>query len=250
MIVQTRSRTLRLIRQHDHALASGRLAHDWVGFGAEVRPLAHEAVLGITLHDVGWLEADGSPRLDPDTGSPVGFETFPDDDRRRLYTHGLDLVERIHPYAALLGSLHYARFRMPEGFLAAERARQDRLRERLGPDASDDTRVRSDLACLVLMDDLSLVACCAPPATVEAPDWLAPERVGHRRDGTRFTLGWRGETELVLDPFPFRAPVRLRIPCRDLPRERFADAAALARAWDAAPRATHAVDVVPPETDA
>lgn len=249
MIVQTRSGNLRLIRQHDHALASGRLAHEWTGTSSEPAPLSHEAVLAIALHDLSWREADRAPRRNAATGEILSFETWPVQERIALYSAGLDEVERIHPYAGLLGSLHYGGFlaKEHEDFGRREAARRDRLRAELGPAAPDEARVRSDLAWLRFFDLLSLFICLTGPAAVRAaPDWLAAAKVGAAPAGIQLALRWAEEDTLLVDPFPFRAPVDLRIPCRDLPLAPFSTDEALRAAWDAAPPASHDIRITRP----
>lgn len=250
MIVQTRSRALRLIRQHDHALASGGLAHEWTGLdrGGDRAPLSLDAVLAVALHDFAWSRTDRLPRLDPDTGSALGFEEHPKEERVAFYSAGLDEAERIHPYSALLGSLHYGGFvaaRAYPAFTAGERARQARLRGELslGPEA--DARIESDRLHLRLFDNLSLFVCLTNPSSRKPPAWLAPERVGVTPDGERIRLRWKDDGILLVDPFPFRAPVELRVPCRDLPATRFESEEDLRAAWKTAPATAHRVTLCP-----
>jgi hypothetical protein len=245
MIVQKRREFLRLIRQHDHALASGRLALEWAGNGDAPEPLSHETVLGVSLHDVGWSRADDTPRWDPVTGGVVGFETFPVEERAALYEEGLAFVERVHGWSALLCTLHYAGFGVSEDFRRRQDARLARLRAAVCPTEADDARARRDLAFLRWFDDLSLVACLTGPLSLEPPAWLDTARLTSGPDGIAREVRWADESTLAIDPFPFRVPVTLEIPCRDLPG-RLDDAEALRRGWDSAPWRRHPVRVTPP----
>jgi hypothetical protein len=240
MIVQKRRESLRLIRQHDHALASGRLALEWAGNGDAPEPLSHETILGVSLHDVGWSRADEAPRWDPATGGVVGFETFPLEERAALYEEGLAFVERVHGWSAMLCALHYAGFGVSEDFRRRQDARIERLRAAVCGTEADNVRARRDHAFLRWFDDLSLIACLTGPLALEPPAWLSTARLEDGPDGVVRETRWIDESTLAVHPFPFRRPVGLEIPCRDLP-EKLRDAVALQRAWDAAPWRRHQV---------
>ncbi|MGQ0719947.1 MAG: DUF3891 family protein [Candidatus Eiseniibacteriota bacterium] len=244
MIVQKRTGSLRLIRQHDHALASGRLALEWVGNGAKPEALSLETVLGVSLHDVGWSRADETPRRDEASGGVVGFETFPAEERAALYEEGLDFVERVHPWCALLCTMHYAGFGVSEDFRRRQKARRERLERTLPLGPEDVVRARYAHACLRHFDDLSLVACLAGPLALDPPPWLDADRVAKGPDGILRDVRWRDEEAMTIHPFPFRQPVVLEIPCRDLPL-RFEGPEELRAAWDAAPWRRHQVRLVP-----
>ncbi|MFG0306742.1 MAG: DUF3891 family protein [Phycisphaerales bacterium JB040] len=117
-----------LVQQPHHAQVSGYLAAHWGGVNGFARPGAYpgatdparwrdEVVLGIAEHDNGWWETEAMPRISDRDGLPVGVgeAAAPSDaneftpwisaglDRWRL---GIGRLERQHPYAALLVSLH------------------------------------------------------------------------------------------------------------------------------------------------
>lgn len=151
MLVQRRGRTLRLVRQHDHAMAAGRMAHAWRGLGPRGRRgpadgpgaagagsdggrLPFRLVLAVALHDVAWRELDRRPRLDPERGRPFGFDEHPLAEKLEAYRRGLDEMEAVDPWLGLLGSLHYASFVGEDGagaFLRREESRRRRLRAAL-----------------------------------------------------------------------------------------------------------------------
>jgi hypothetical protein len=174
----------------------------------------------------------------------------------RLYERGLDAVESIDPYAGLLSSLHFSGFftshwdwhhghRLPilegaEGeavdrFVALERERQRRLRERLGVGGGAADRV---LMCgyfwLQLWDRISLDVCRHgfggwsgdyPPAPVDP----APGA-----ETVRLHVALEPGGVCRLDPYPLLAlPFRARVPAALVPPEAVADPAELRRAWRA-----------------
>lgn len=248
MVVIVRSGSLRLIRQLDHSLACGRMALAWVGTGPRPEPLPPGIAAGIGLHDLAWGTTDVEPVLEADTGRPMSFLTIPDDVRARMFRAGLDRQERIDETATILASLHYSRFlalHADAAFVAHEEARRRRLLARQPADRDENRWLRlADL--LRHLDDLSLYVCLATPDGCERPDWLTDERVGTGPDGRTGRLGWTDSRTLELDPFPFRDPLALEIPCRDLPREPYASADALRDAWYAAVPSAHRVALVPP----
>lgn len=250
MILQHRTDgTLRVFTQHDHGLCCGELAHAWRGAGA---PLSLALALVVAMHDVAWTELDDLANITPDAlpfddeaGLPRDFQTLGLTDKIALYGEGIDLLERMHPYAGLLMSFHYAFFipaeRAPE-FTAHEQRRRARLADALGLDAPDAPAVLEDFARLKFFDLISLYSCLAAPGAVDArrPFWIRDElKLGEET----FALGWRGEDVLTMAPFCFDAPVEAPIAYRDLPTQTFEDAAAFLAAWRGAPAQTWALRV-------
>lgn len=239
MILQPRPTGLRLLRQHDHALAAGAIAHAWRTIGEGSGRLPHRLVLAVSLHDVAWRELDASPRLDPDTGRPYSFDTHPLDEKLRAYRTGLDRMAAVDPHVGLLGSLHYSSF-VDEGsaseFLEHERDRRRRLARSAGPDGSDEAirRARRELPWLQFLDHLSLRLCSSPPPVPddELPPWMDRTSALEAPDGRSVTIEWDGEDAAVLDPWPLADDaVVLELPVRDLPERSYPDAAALEAAW-------------------
>jgi hypothetical protein len=247
MVVQVRRDAFRVMRQHDHAIASGALAAAWIGTGDRPAPLPFQAVLGIALHDLAWRDADALLRRDPATGGVLSFLEHPREERLRFYAAGIEAAERIHPYAGLLASSHYAGFAWGEGepFVQRERERQARLRRALG---IDDDRARGELRLhrlfVGLFDDLSLFACLAGPASLARPAWLLPGDAADAPEGSRLRLAWRDAETIAVVPFPFRDAVDLAIPARDLPRVAYEDDATVRRAWEEAPPIVHRIRFV------
>jgi hypothetical protein len=242
MVVQVRRDASRVIRQHDHAIASGVLASAWIGTGERPDPLPFEAVLGVALHDCAWRDTDAVPRRDPATGGVLSFLEHPREERLRAYAIGIDAAERIHPYAGLLASLHYGGFDWGDvavAFERNERERRERLVAELGLDDDRRETLRIHRGFVALFDDLSLFACLATPGSLSRPEWLLPGDVTETPAGTRLTLVWRDAETVAIDPFPFRETVELAIPARDLPRVAHDDDASVRRAWNAAPPITH-----------
>lgn len=250
MIVQPRSDGLRLIRQHDHALAAGELAHAWtVASGA----LPFRLVAAVGLHDVAWRELDRRPSRDPATGRPHAFDGHPLEPKLRAYAAGIDEMEAIDPWIGLLGSLHYSSFlddAAAPGFLESERRRRARLEQRLrerrtvgeadGPEtgaADPSSRLRRDLGWLKFFDGLSLRLCLSPPGVPDRalPPWLERGEPLESPAGRRVAPRWRGEGRVDLERAPLAGTVELELPVRDLPRRSYPGEAELRSAWADAP---------------
>jgi len=240
MLIQRRDGGLRLIRQHDHGLLSGELAEAWEGsLGSGDRDRV--VVLATALHDLGWRELDATPRWNPETGRPHDFVDHPPDEKFEAAVEGIDRVEELHPYAAVLVSLHYCTFGSPgrpSEFEEAEEDRRVELLASLEDDAPGPRQIQADLGALRLFDNLSLLLCLTPPGVDPGanPSWLGPELLDlpawAGRGASRIRLEWRDEDVAILDPWLFRdGSLTLELPYRDLPGRRFPDPEALATAW-------------------
>lgn len=239
MLVQfRRDGRLRLFRQHHHALLAGELASTWSGIGREPAPLPFDLVLAVGLHDLSWRELDRVPTWNGETGRPAAFHELPVDEKVAAYLDGLDTVERIHPYSALLGSLHYTSFpdvRDVASLQEPEAKRQERLREELRLGEAEESRLDRHLAYLQFFDALSIFLCLSPPsATTEGqPRWVDEVRHLDTPEGEHVHLTWWDDDVIHVDPFPFRESLEVSLPYREI--EGSVDGAeALAEAWEAA----------------
>lgn len=268
MLIQARQGRLRLVRQHDHGLLSGEMAAAWKGsLGSS--EWDRVVILATSLHDLGWRELDERPRWNPETGRPHDFLDFPAEEKYQAASEGIDRIEELHPYAAVLVSLHYASFGSPgrpSDFEEDEEDRRVELLDSLEDDAPGPRQIQADLQALRLFDNLSLFLCLTPPGAdpSSAPSWLTPDllrlpswaasavsaeddapgtsglgsgtgtgEASRDREGVALHLEWRDEESVILDPYPFEEEgLELEIPFRELPQERFPDAESLERAWE------------------
>lgn len=249
LVQQRKDGTLWCFTQHDHAKLSGGLAHEWCGLEESAASLSWEVVLATTLHDWPWHEEDKTPRWNASTQRPYSFLDFPADERLPLYKWGLDQIERLDPYATLLVSQHYCAFkglRGIENFQTAEKERQERLLQSMGPAAPSAERLEHELPYVQLFDLLSLALCLKSPSAVEevCPLWLLPKNVAYTPGGKPFQMKWEGEHKVVCEPFPWKRPLSLSIPYRFLDSTTFASEAELLEAWHQAPTRILQVDWV------
>lgn len=273
MLVQVRDGETWLIRQHDHGLLAGELALRW-GTRELDRPEPHHLiVLAVSLHDVGWIEVDEQPLLNPQTHVPHNVFDYPMEPRAAFFAHGLDQAEHVHPYVGLLDSLHYSTFpimRDNAAFQGGEARRQRRVRDLLDFERSTtrgdlDATAAAHLEFLRMMDRLSLYLCNTLPGSrrLHLPGyrdsddaWSAwngslEERLFTRAPETPYLrpldLRWEDERRLSIDPFPFAEPFELTLPVRRLSGTRFENASELRAAWVESERLEIALAIVPRE---
>lgn len=253
MILQETADGLRLIRQTDHALLSGVLADAWGSEALPAPPRPEETIAAAARHDDGWAEWELAPTI-RDDGRPVDFLSVPREEHVALYRSGIDLVCREDPFAGLVVSLHGERLytrpftpggdplldrlegadrELAEGFVAGERARQERLLAEVTPQAEPDAEEAWRL--VQVWDRLSLFVCMRQLSTGD--DWTMPPVRGS--DGSDIEIDTRAEdaTTVSLDPYPFAIePLEAELEVFDVAGERWESAAAFRRAFRTAPR--------------
>ncbi len=93
------------ISQPAHAWVAGQLSRQW-GNG-DFQSVPEEVCLASEQHDIGYLDWETSPTLNPDTGLPYTFLEMPRDLRLEIWTRGIRRMLRFGRYPALLVSMHY-----------------------------------------------------------------------------------------------------------------------------------------------
>jgi Protein of unknown function (DUF3891) len=208
------------IGQASHAWLSGQLARGWGNDRFGVVEPWEEVCLGAEQHDVGWIEWDLDPAIDPGTGRPHTFMSLPLPDKLALWSGAARKMLSQSRYAALLVSMHgtalYERWppedpddkRLVQAFLDEQHALQSKLAEGLDPD-----RVRRNQKLIFAWDYISLALCL---------DWAPTEVKDVPTAGEPVTLELTEQGEL--DPWPFRDErVELRTEGRRLEGSRFED---------------------------
>ncbi len=209
MIVREKPGSFLLVKQHDHALASGEFARHWA---REPWPL-DSTLYAIANHDVAWQGPDASVRWNEEAGRPYSFMDYPSEPKIQAYTAGLDLLEARDAYAACLCSMHYETLVRRFGneaelpFAEAESRRQDRLRDTMS--GEEVGSLEHNLRFLKLCDGLSLFVCLNEPGEEDYPP---PYPQGFVFDGQEFEPVWEDRGILRLRPNPFSEPFDLAIP--------------------------------------
>jgi len=226
------------IGQASHAWISGQLARAW-GNAAFPRPEPREEVcLAAEQHDIGWIDEDRAPALNPATGRPRQFFELPRREHLALWTQAPGRLITQSRHAALLVSLHGTglldRFppRDPDPATATavaiyregQRALQEALAAAVGASAEE---LAGHQALLAAWDDLSLSLCQAQPrpirgiASAAGPVDLAVANAGDHH---------------TIDPWPFATDTVSVVGEAVRLTGRHAEAAALHAALACAPR--------------
>lgn len=202
---------LRVVLQHDHALLAGALAHLWGG-------VSYDAVMACAMHDATWRGEDASPMFDENRGRFYDFATYPCEKRGDFYTRGIDELESLcGRHVAVLTSKHLLslmRDDAPDRFRRREQQRQQAY-----------ACNQRDLEDLRFFDALSLFICMTGPSLEERPPWLLPWMEYPNDSAQSIHMSWKGDDDLVIDPFPFsgNGTIRLNVPIRVLPMTVYPD---------------------------
>lgn len=136
MIVREKGDAFVLISQHNHAAVSGEFAKKWNHSFYEQVGRKDDLLFSVYEHDRGWLALDHTPFWNDAKQAPYSFLDFPTVPKLVHYKHGIDEVEQMNPYAALLCSLHFCALLGEkndeyQSFLAHEHKRQNKLKNLL-----------------------------------------------------------------------------------------------------------------------
>lgn len=222
------------IPQPSHAWLSGQLARAW-GNSDFAAPIPNEEVcLAAEQHDIGWLQWERRPALDPGTGLPQEFFRLPPKRHIALWREGVARACAFGRYPALLVSLHaqtiYERHfdfgkARPEvaaavrAFLAGQRSFQAKMAALLRDDpktsreAAPET-IEFNRLLIAALDKMSLEICWGVKTDVAITD--VPKAHG---ESVELRLAPDADETLVVDPWPFHAPrVALRAEGKRLAR--------------------------------
>lgn len=164
MIVREEADAFVMIEQDHHAVISGIL-YDNLSSRFTIRDEAtHHAIRdAIYHHDIGWIPFDVTPLWDDQNKAPYSFITLPNTIKTVLYKDGIDQIEQMNTYAALLCSEHYVRFlqkdqsALCEKFIQTERLRQESIIATYHTFHHDTFLAHYEL--LQFFDNLSLYIC-------------------------------------------------------------------------------------------
>jgi hypothetical protein len=263
VIIRRQKKDLLFITQADHAALAAHIVSHWCADGFPTNPRRDVILLATREHDNGWFEEDETTLVDP-SGEPLDFVAAPIPVKHRIWPRAAARLAKSSPYAGALVARHALTVHGQQradpvwrGFLdRMARIEADLLKAAVQGDSplndgrEEDQReqgeqgdqgdsplndrpkgtvpletvpletVPLDYRFVQAGDQLSLVFCNA---------WTA----AFPRPGGRTIL--KGTTlEIAPDPFE-GARIPLRVPARRIVARRFASAADLRAAFDAAP---------------
>ena len=222
------------ISQPHHAWIAGELARAWGNADFAVPKPRDAVVCGTAIHDIGWLDWEAAPRLDPQTGLPMSFPRLRAQEHAPMWRRGVELAAAYGAIPALIVARHgesiYERFFDPakapadavaavEKFLSWQRALVSATVTRLAREPATAAAVSPDnlafmKAFVAALDALSLRLCggVSEPATIGGAPLAAGATTG-------LTLSPRRDGTIAIAPWPFtRDQVRLAIEGRRLDR--------------------------------
>ncbi|WP_282941352.1 DUF3891 family protein [Paenibacillus sp. RC67] len=230
MIIRETEHEFIMTTQHNHAGLSGQFAAhfcDDLFLGNAYIPVVLQA---IHEHDRAWIRLDQTPIWNDEDHVPFSFSDYPMLPKLVLYKLGIDEVEQINAYAALLCSMHYASFQHirnslhPDciAFCSGEASRQARLEENL---KVPKEVLERHFHLLQLCDDLSLYVCLNNPGASKEKEhpWY---REGFKRSeplllegGRRLMAEWISENEIKMTPFPFKHDFKMIVPIKRVSKD-------------------------------
>lgn len=249
MICREQDEAFVMVKQHEHGRIAGEIA---AAFRLEQVPAGHrreEVLWAVANHDRGWIDLDETPFWNDAEGAPYSFIDFPVVPKLTFYRRGLNEIEEVTAYGALLCSKHFERLIVVSGedtpeltaYLEDEEQRRSRIQRELEQRRPiGEEELYYDARLLQFCDDLSLYLVLNEPGSPEAAEhpWFKDGFSGSEEFG--FTMGraitakWRNERELELDPFPFAESVQVSVTQRRVLKREIA-AKGIAQAYAESP---------------
>lgn len=213
-----------VISQPAHAWVAGQLARAWGG--GDFLAVPEEVCLAAEQHDLGFLEWEENPTLNPATSLPYTFLELPRTTHLAIWSAGIRHMLRFGRYPALLVSMHYTglarrggREDSPEDkqrlnqFLEQQDVFQTTLKTSLSNDfhyanTNFEDSVQRHQQLVSLWDWMSLLLChglTEPKRLEEVPTTHGVVNLDLKPlNGTR--------SEIQVSPWPFRSK-RLELVC-------------------------------------
>ncbi|MET3207885.1 UNVERIFIED_CONTAM: hypothetical protein ABIC26_000821 [Paenibacillus sp. PvR008] len=222
MVIYETDQAYMMTTQHDHAHISGELASQWEESAFKNRRHKQDFVYAAREHDRGWIELDAAPFWNDQVSAPYTFIDFPLSPRLVFYRLGIDEVEQVNSYAALLCSLMYKELvgrtehkdaedkQVTRAYQEAEEQRRHRLKQEMSFGVTFDHQVRTDVRRMLFCDELSLFLCSREPGTPAADyEWFADglSFPAVRHDCGRVRAEWLSDQAVGLSLFPFTGKV-------------------------------------------
>lgn len=248
------------ISQPAHAWVSQQLASVWGNeqFG-ELSP-REDVILAAGQHDIGWLEWELAPALNPETGRPQTFMQISTSDHLDIWTPAGPAAIVYGPYVALLVSMHGTRLYQHHDFTRDSEEEAARARKfiedgpafeqsliaqmastpRYAAHINPKTVARNSLL-VAAWDRISLFLCGGSGKPFDAPDVPA----AHDSISIHFTPDASKSDVLRVDPWPFSvAEVSLTCPAREMTGQ-FSTEADMQNALTNAPWVTLEMTLIP-----
>ncbi len=166
MIIRESENEFIMIKQHDHAFLSGEIATQVKKNVFKSDDYIDEVIKAAYEHDRGWIALDETPLWNDKENIPYSFQDYPLELKLAFYKKGLDELERVSPYAALLCSFHFSSFFPSPSdtssiqFVKEELKRQTSIQKQID---LEPNLLNQHFRWLQFCDDLSLYICLNEP---------------------------------------------------------------------------------------
>jgi Protein of unknown function (DUF3891) len=212
MILRQTEDSFIMIKQHDHAYLSGEITKH---FNTAILKSDHyfkDMIYAASQHDRSWIGLDDTPIWNDQDNIPYTFSDYPLIPKMAFYKIGLDEIEQVNSYSALLCSLHFYSFFTKSKkkecivFLQEEAKRQASLKKILP--GLDEELLQQHFRLLQFSDDLSLYMCLDEPGVKKDDEhpWFRNgfknTEMFHDHDG-RLNGEWLNAEEIRIESFPF-----------------------------------------------
>ena len=214
MIVREHEHHFIMIQQHHHGLLAGTLMSEWKEDMFPENQWRKSVLTAISHHDRGWSPFDEQPFWNDEKSAPFRFTDFPLQPKIVLYRQGINEVEKMDAYAAMLCSLHYEQFIQTseeseaQQFKEEEQSRRQRLRQSI--EGFDEQLFEDHFALLQLGDNFSLYCCVNDPGSHKSDEHVffrngipSPENFSELPTG-RIGIRFADAQMIRVQDFPFK----------------------------------------------
>ena len=227
MIVREQEQAFVMVEQNWHGIVSEEMMRRWKKEWFPQAERRDSVLRAIQCHDLGWEPFDREPFWNDAKQTPYTFIDFPLPAKLILYAKGIDEVETVDQYAAMLCSYHYCQFMLGSKnreviqFVEQEKTRRLKLVKEI--QGFEEDVFFQHYGLLQIGDNLSLYVCINEPGVnkeqehpffiegIPSPDALvkAVQIPTHRMD-----IHFIDEQTIGMKDFPFDAPFTVSIPQR------------------------------------
>ncbi|MBN8192109.1 DUF3891 family protein [Bacillus sp. NTK074B] len=221
MIIRETKDSFLMIKQHDHAYVSGETIKHVNKNLLKADDLFDDVVYAAHQHDRSWIGLDHTPIWNDEKQIPFTFSDYPLLPKLAFYKMGVDEIEAINLYAALLCSLHFCSFFAKSKdphclqFLQDEASRQKTIRKHL-PELDEELLIQH-FQLLQLSDNLSLYFCLNEPGLEKENEhpWFKDgfkNTEGFHSGNQKLKARWVNEHEVTLEDYPFETDFQVTLP--------------------------------------
>ncbi|WP_100406960.1 DUF3891 family protein [Bacillus solitudinis] len=226
MIIVDSKEYIKMTTQHDHAIFAGEMAKYFSENLFMEEQYKESVLIAIREHDRAWIGLDDIPIWNDQKNVPFSFMDYPLYPKIVMYTKGINEVEKINKYAALICSIHYTSFghlrdskhQACINYIQHERKRQKRLMDDLH--YPNEEIIQRHFKLLQLCDELSLYVCLNEEGSKKREEhpWYI-DGFETLIDNQKFTAQWLSQTEIKIDPFPFTDNFKATLKCKDVSKD-------------------------------